>query len=333
MFTSHENFNPVLTGYVQQASLDDQILLGQKVLPIHGVKNKKGTYPKLTLKESRLGALVTNNIRAPHAPYEEVRRTSASAHYLTKDRGFRTPMDDTEVSDWAEFFDLEKMNTKWLAETDRRTYEVEVANTVQNTDEFDTTQPVAEYLVANVDDVDFGLDLDRALRKLRSVGVAPNQVTVICTGALFDFVIKRSKKLQDYLFQKLETRDPRVITPKTVASAFELKDFWKAEAYVNTAQKKSEVTMTPAWSPGTIFLGVLKGGEFSNGGVGRTLVWTREIPQGGEGGSLHKIRTYRKEDTKTHWIEVNSYRDTHITNQFEGHLIETGATNADLMAA
>jgi hypothetical protein len=65
-------------------------------------------------------------------------------------------------------------------------------------------------------------------------------------------------------------------------------------------------------------VGYCKGGDYSEGGAGRTLVWEADIPSG-----LYATETYRDEKRRSDMVRVRTNSIEKVLNGNAGQLIAT----------
>ena len=62
----------------------------------------------------------------------------------------------------------------------------------------------------------------------------------------------------------------------------------------------------------------MKGGDFDEGGMGRTLVWDADVPSG-----LYATETYRDPKRRSDMARVRTNSIEKVVNENAGHLIKT----------
>ncbi|NDE15829.1 hypothetical protein EBZ80_12950 [bacterium] len=313
-------FRADLNQYVEEAPYRNKGLIGREVLPISGVENRTGHFPRFNRKDT---GLFENRVteRAPSGSYGEVQRTWTDQSYTTKDVGIETPVDDTVQADMLRFFNLETMNSKLLGEEIVRYHEGLVAaeimkeGTPASSTGFAKNDASTEYTEANLATFDVPRDFTKVMEDMVMEGYKPN--TMIMTLTTIN-LLKRSPKLQNYLYPAVSGNTfQRPITNDDIARAFGVERLLVAEAQKEVSKTRGVSTLGPIWSNQYIFFGDIKGGDFQAGGVGRTLTWNKEVPNG-----FFQTFTYRDERHKSNRIRVSSYFAPHIVDYYAGRLLK-----------
>ena len=131
--------------------------------------------------------------------------------------------------------------------------------------------------------------------------------------------IRRSKLLQLFLFGSLSANaGNRAITEQLLAETFGFDNIFVTKMSYDIAAKGKGPTMTAIWSPNSIWIGNVQGGDFNAGGTGRTIIWEADSP-----GGLFASETYRAEHRRGDMVRVRSNRSLKIINQNAGQLIGT----------
>jgi hypothetical protein len=194
-------------------------------------------------------------------------------------------------------------------------YEVEAANALLNSSTFPTASAGTAYTEANLETMDVPADINAAIEALTLRGEEPN--TLVLSLPLFN-LIKRSKRVQTYLYGHLNTTlGGSNITTQTIADAFGIANVIVAKKSFDNAIK-GKTNVQPVWSNDYIWIGDVKGGDFMNGGAGRTIIWDADS----EGG-LFTTDQYRDEARRGDKIRVRSNRVIKIINANSARLIET----------
>jgi hypothetical protein len=86
----------------------------------------------------------------------------------------------------------------------------------------------------------------------------------------------------------------------------------------NSAGKGKTAIRSRVWPTDKYLVGAIGGGDFSNGGLGRTLAY---VPDGG----IFSAETYRQEDIKSNVLRVFNSVDEVVINTTAGELITSAA--------
>ena len=103
-----------------------------------------------------------------------------------------------------------------------------------------------------------------------------------------------------------------------IAKAFLIERVMVASATYDSSVKGSAANLVPIWGNDYLFLGNVQGGDFSAGGVGRTIVWGADCP-----GGLVVTETYRAENRRGDMVRVRQNTAEKIIDETAGELIAT----------
>jgi hypothetical protein len=223
------------------------------------------------------------------------------------------------------FFDLEVITTRLLGRMAKIDFEVNARTTLFDEAVLAAETAATSYTEANKATFDFPADLLLAIEKLIERGTEVN--TVLMSRRLFR-LIRQSTKLKQYIYAGDTAAAKRMISLKDLETAFSdeagvsLK-FQIASATYDTSDLGSGTpTLEPIWPSSHIFVGNVTGGDFSAGGIGRTLSWDASSPSG-----LWTTETYRDNKRRSDMVRVRSYSQEKIIDENCGQLI---VTNSDL---
>jgi hypothetical protein len=214
-----------------------------------------------------------------------------------------------------DFFDSDMVTAKFCMNKLMLDYEVEAAAAIMDPATFTAANGSVAYTEGNLTTIDFPADLNAAIEALTLNGEEPN--TIVLSLSVYNR-LKRSTKLQTYLYGHLNTtQGGSNITPNLVAEAFGIPNIVIAKkSYDRGIKGKTDVV--PVWGNSHIWVGEVQGGDFMNGGCGRTIIWDADS----EGG-LFTTDQYRDEARRGDKIRVRSNRVIKIVNPNSGRLIAT----------
>lgn len=304
-----------ISAFLEEAVDVEQNFVGQKILPIYPSPVENGRYPKFKIAD---GGLLRKEAtkRNSSGTYNEVDRKFDWEEYVTEERGLEERIDDVVAKRFANFFDAEVLTSKFVMRALMLDYETEVADTVMNASTFTATAAVIAYTEANLATIDFPQDIQAAQERLTYLGESPN--CIIMTLSVFNR-LRRSKLLQLYLFGQLSSNaGGRLITAQMVADAFGVQECIVTRVSYNMAAKGKAANVGPIWGNTYVFIGTIAGGDFMNGGIGRTIIWDADSPNG-----LFATETYRAEPRRGNIVRVRSNRTQKIINPNAGQLITT----------
>lgn len=309
-----------LTSFLEEVPDLEKGLIGKMVLPVHGVKNRAGRYPKITLTN---GELLTpgGDKRAPAGSYNRTTRKTEWDTYDCEDRGSEEQIDDVLSEEMDDFFDMEQLTTKLVARANLLQYEIDVASLVMSpaNSGFTATAAAVDYTEANIATIDFPRDVQDAQARLEGKGYTPN--TLVLSRALWNR-ISRATKLQTFMFGQLSNVGAANITLQHLKDKFEIENILVCGRKYNGAKKGQSASLSAIWGTSYALLADVQGGDFKAGGIGRTIVWDSDSP-----GGLFTTETYRSEATRSDIVRVRSNRALKIVDANAAELITTGFSN------
>jgi hypothetical protein len=305
---------PEITELLEEGRDVEKFYIAEKLAPVHNVKSRAGRYPRLKIGN---GQLMSRDVtkRGPTGTYTEIARKSDWDTYNCEDLGLTERIDDANAEEMADFFDMEMITSRLIKRQMMIDMELRTAELIQNPAEFTATAAAVAYTEANLATIDFPLDLMNAIARLEQTAVEGN--TLVIESNLWNR-IRRSAKLQTFLFNNLNTSGTRLIKPADITEAFNGLNVLIAKANYNSANRAKEIDLEPIWSPGYIWVGKTQGGAFEAGGAARTLVWGADSP-----GGLYTTETWRDEIRRGDMIRVRSHIDSKVIDASCGQLITT----------
>jgi hypothetical protein len=284
------------------------------LLPIYGSEREVGRYPKFTIGKGELLKRESQK-RGATGTYNESEEVFEWDSYQTAEYGHEKRIDDTVLKQMRDFFDAQMVTAKFCMNKLMLDYELEAAAALYDSGTFTSSNASAAYTEANLDTMDVPADINATIEQLTLVGEEPN--TMVLSLPLFNR-IKRSKKLQTYLYGHLNTtQGGSNITSEIIAASFGIANVIVAKKSHDSAIK-GKTNVVPVWSNNYIWIGDIQGGDFMNGGAGRTIIWDADS----EGG-LFTSDQYRDEARRGDKIRVRSNRVIKIINPNSARLIAT----------
>ena len=262
-----------------EAPQADVGLIGAQLLPLQNVDAKAGTYLKVQLAA---GELLSNNAlnRESGSNYSRGIRSFASANYATNEFGLEELLPDDASADLNRFFSYESETAKFLLRQLKLSHEKRVSDLLWNaTTPFtiaDQTRAVA-YTQALVATVDIARDVAAAKLALAQYGYESNCVAM--SANVFE-LIRRSTLLQNQFFGVISSTGARLLSEAEIAAALGVTNLLVGRAAYNSAGKNKSYTGSFVVPDTKIIVGQVSGGEFTAGGIGRTLVWTGDAAGG-----------------------------------------------------
>lgn len=285
-----------------EAPQADVGLIGANLLPLQNVDAKSGTYLKVQLAG---GELLSNNAlaRESGASYSRGIRSFASANYATNEVGLEELVPDDSAKDLNRFFAYEAETAKFLLRQLKLSHEKRVADLLWNaTTPFtiaDQTRAVA-YTQANVATIDVARDVAAAKLALAQYGYESNCVAM--SANVFE-LIRRSTLLQNQFFGVISNTGARLLSEAEIAAALGVQSLLVGRAAYNTAGKNKSYSGSFIVPDSKIIVGQVSGGEFTAGGIGRTLVWS------GDSAGGFVSESYRDEARRSQVLRVRMNTD------------------------
>ena len=314
MYSTQEVSRPEITAFLEQAHKADDYFLAQKIFPVRSVKARAGRYPRLDIAEGKLMRRDTTD-RNSTGTYNEITRQHGWDTYDCSDRGLEERIDDTKVSEMSSFFSLEKLTGKLVRRAVALDFEVTAAGLLMNESNFGTQTAKVNYTEANIDTVDAPYDIEAACEAIISRGEVAN--TMVLSLKLWNF-LKRSKQMQAYVWGKLtDSSGRKQLTKENLADVFDLKNILIAKGHHDTGKGKT-ASISSVWGTSHLWVGNVQGGDFDEGGVGRTLTWEADCPNG-----LFATETYRDPKRRSDMLRVRSNSAEKLVNTNAGELVKT----------
>lgn len=305
---------------LMEAVGQEQLFIGQQILPIFPSTTEVGRYPKFPVNEGELlrggKGYLGSTKRGQTGTYNEVERKFTWDAYQTEEYGLEERVDDVISRRMENFFDSEMVTGKYLMNELMTDYESEVAAVINNSSTFTTTAAKVNYTETLIATIDVPFDINAAIERLTLKGEQPTDVVMSLT--LWN-MIRRSTKMQTYVYGFLNTtQGGSQISTEMFAQAFGLQNIFIAKKSIDTALKGMASSLVPVWGNSYIAIGRFAGGDFMNGGVGRTIVWDADSP-----GGLFTSESYRDEKRRGNMLRIRSNRALKVVNPNALQLITT----------
>lgn len=272
-------------------------LIGAEVLPLLNVPAKSGIYLKATLAgaDLRNADALKRDIASEYA---SIARSYTSATYTTQEYGLTEYLDDSFKADLNRFFSIEASSAKFLLRQLKLSHEKRVSDLLwASTTPFttaDQTRAVA-YTEGNLATINAPADVAAAKLALAKLGYEAN--SCLMSANVFER-IRRSTLLQNMFFGVISDVGPRLLDEKQVAAGLGVERILVGRAARNTSNKNIAYSGSFIVPDAQIIVANIQGGEFTAGGVGRTLVWADDAP----GGFISE--TYRDDARRSNVLRV-----------------------------
>jgi hypothetical protein len=156
------------------------------------------------------------------------------------------------------------------------------------------------YTQANIATIDVARDVAASKLVLGKLGYEANCVAM--NADVFE-LIRRSTLLQNQFFGVISNTGARLLNEVEIAAALGVQKLLVGRAAINTAGKNKSYSGSFAISSAKIVVGQVAGGEFTAGGIGRTLVWS------GDSAGGFVSESYRDEARRSQVLRVRMNTD------------------------
>jgi len=254
-------------------------LIGAEVLPLLPVPAKSGQYLKVQLAQADL----LNNDSKPRgasSDYARAVRAFGTDTYDTIEYGLEELIDDGFRADADRFFDLEASSARFLLRQIKLGHEKRVSDILfAGTTPFTTADQsaISAYTTANLANIDVAGDVAGARTELNKLGYEAN--TIIMSAPVFER-IRRTTKLQNQFFGVVSDTKGRLLAEAEIAAALGVERVLVGRAAINSANKNKTYSGGFIVPNTQIIVANVQSGQFTAGGIGRTLVWSADAPGG-----------------------------------------------------
>ena len=254
-------------------------LIGAEVLPLLPVPAKSGQYLKVQLAQADL----LNNDSKPRgasSDYARAVRAFGTDTYDTIEYGLEELIDDGFRADADRFFDLEASSARFLLRQIKLGHEKRVSDILfAGTTPFTTADQsaISAYTNANLSNIDVAGDIANARTELNKLGYEAN--TIIMSAPVFER-IRRTTKLQNQFFGVVSDTKGRLLAEAEIAAALGVERVLVGRAAINSANKNKAYSGGFIVPNTQIIVANVQSGQFTAGGIGRTLVWSADAPGG-----------------------------------------------------
>ena len=290
-------------------------LIGATLLPLQNVQAKSGTYLKVELGG---GELLSNNAasRSAGSGYQRSIRSFTSANYATEEFGLEELLDDSNVQDLNRFFSYEAETARFLLRQLKLSHEKRVADLLwAGSTPFTTSDQsrAVAYTQGNIATIDVARDVAAAKLALAKLGYEANCVAM--SANVFE-LIRRSTLLQNQFFGVISDTGARLLTEAEIAAALGVQTLAVGRAAINSANKGKAYSGGFVVPDTKIIVGQIAGGEFTAGGIGRTLVWAADA-------AGFVSESYRDEARRSNVLRVRMNTDEVVIDPNAGVRITT----------
>jgi hypothetical protein len=275
-----------------QSNTQNIPFIGLELYPILDVAARSGEYIKIELDKAEAFNADAMKV-APGSGRPRVTRRFSTDTYATNSYELEELLPDESSSDLSRYFDVEVASAGFLANQLLISHEKRVADTLFGTG-FTAISATAAYTAGSTDTVDIAKDVDDAMTKLAEKNVTAN--TVVMSLPVFNR-IRRSTKLLNNIFGAVKAA-VRPASAQEVAEALGVERVLIGRAAYNSAKKGQSYSGSFLWGNNKIAVCQTTAGEFTAGGLGRTLLWREDSP------APVVSETYRDEARRSNVIRV-----------------------------
>ena len=305
-----------IAAFVMQANADfNQLFIGDKIFPVKGENVKRGIYMKANLANAEL-LNGDAKARAAGAAYDRIYRKYDTDTFDCQEYGLESVIDDSYESEVERFLSLETTEAMLLERSLRISYESRIATALFNSSTFTATAAGTAYTAANIATFDVVDDVDLA----KSRGLKNGQIFNAAVMSLNVYNrIRRSTKLQNQVYGVTPKSAGQAMLPgeKDVAQALGLDYLYVAKAPKNANTKGQTYSGSFIWADTYIAVCNIAGGDYTAGGVGRTIQWTADTT------GLFTPETYRSDERRSNILRVRQHTAEKVIDTTACELITT----------
>ena len=304
-----------ISTFLEEAINTEKLFVGQQLMPIYSSPTEIGRYPRMDIGPGEL-LRARSAKRGNTGTYSEIDRKFTWDLFQTEEYGLEERIDDVLAKRMENFFDVEVTTGKLLMRTVMLDYEIRVASTVMNPANVNTTQTAAvAYTEANLATFDFPRDIQTLQENLTLLGETPNML--VMSLQVYNR-IRRSLKMQQYLYGSISSNGARAVTEQQIADAFGFERVIVTRQSYNMAAKGLAASIGPIWGNGYVAALSVQGGDFQAGGYGRTIIWDADT----EGG-MFTTESYRAEPRRGNMVRVRSNYVLKVLSKNSSGLVAT----------
>lgn len=257
-----------------QSNLGVLPFIGLEVLPILTVPARSGEYVKIDVGPAE--AFNPDAARtAPGSDRSRVTRRFTTDNYTCNSFELEELLPDETSSDLGRYFDVEVASATFLNNQLMLSHEQRVCDLLYGAG-ISAISATAAYTAGSSETLDIAKDVDDAQTELAKKNVIAD--TVIMSLLVFNR-IRRSTKLLNNIFGPVKNvTQARPVSAEEVASALNVNTVLIGRAAKNGAAKGQTYNGSFIWTNNKIIVAKLGGGEFTAGGLGRTLLWQEDSP-------------------------------------------------------
>jgi len=299
-----------------QANADfNQLCIADKIFPVKGEDVKRGIYMRAKLANAEL----LNGDAKPRAAgdgYNRINRKYDTDTYDAEEYGLEGVIDDSYEAETERFMNLEATEAALLERSLRISYEVRVAAKLMSSSTFTATSAAVNYTEANLATINVPADVAAAKLRMLKNGLIPN--AIVMSANVYER-ISRSTLLQNQVFGVVPKSAGQYLIPSDadIANALTVSNIYVGRAPKNSAAKNLSYSGAFIWGDTYIAVCQINGGEYTAGGVGRTIQWTKDTT------GLFTPETYRSDERRSNILRVRQHVAEKVIDETACELITT----------
>lgn len=319
--TTLATLRPDLAASVEEFNLanDRAGFIGLRVLPAFPAARSAGTFGRIPI-EQLLQKRDTR--RAPGAGYSRGTFKFEPDTYVTEEHGAEEPIDDNDVKNYEDYFEVEQITAQRAYDVVLRGQEERIADLLFN----ETTFAGKTSGVDNEwDDADKATPIDDVETAVRAIweasGLWPNALVI-------NRMVFRNLRKCDQIIERIRSEGagnrtlPTDINAAMLAAAFDLEYVIVAGSPKNSADEGQPVSIAPIWSNEYALVARLASSQdLREPCLGRTFHWDED------GGSIGgTFETYREETIRGDVVRVRHQVGEKLIHLESGYLLSNITT-------
>lgn len=299
-----------------QANADfNKLCIGDKIFPVKGEDVKRGIYMRAKLSNAELLNGDAKE-RANGDAYSRVNRKYDTDTFDAQEYGLEGVIDDAYEAETERFMNVEATEAALLERSLRISYEVRVAAKLMDASTFTATAAAVAYTEANLATINVPADVSAAKLRMLKNGLIPN--AIVMSANVFER-IKRSTLLQNQVFGVVPKGAGQYLIPSEadIANALGVDTIYVGNAPKNSAKKGLAYSGSFIWGDTYLAVCQVAGGEYTAGGVGRTIQWTKDTT------GLFTPETYRSDERRSNILRVRQHVAEKVIDETACELVTT----------
>jgi len=302
---------------VQQANADfNKLLIADKVFPVKSEDVKRGIFMKASLANAEL-LNADASPREAGASYKRVNRKYDTDTFDCVEYGLETAIDDAYEAEVERFMNLEAVEAGLLERSLRLSYEQRVSDLLMSTSGgIVATAAIVSYTETLLSTINFPADVAAARKRMLKNGKEPNALVM---NADVWHTLARSPLLQNQIYGVVPRTAGQNALPseQDVANALGFEFIYVGKAAKNANKKGQTFSGGFVWPTTYVAVCEIKGGEYTAGGVGRTIQWSKDTT------GLFTPETYRDDRIRSNVMRVRQHTAEKVIDATACELITT----------